>query len=265
MKYKIFKNSCLYLLLIAGVISGTSCKKEFAEPKVDGTPVAYAAVHNFALLTTGSSSVFVSDTLFKVANANATVGYGGTLFGNYFGVTPGEVKVGLRTATGTANYASRTVNLARNTNTSFFAYDTLTTGGSAKLLVLNNDMRAADTSMSNFRFLNLSPNAGPVNVILTRTANQFNIAATGTVNLASIPFVGATATPNEATLSVFSSIAAGTYTVTIQSGTITILTQTNVILRERKNYSIVLRGFTSARTSIPAGQTLGLSLLLHNL
>ena len=264
MKYKFLKNLGIYLSLIAGILTVTSCEKELAEPTIDNTPVAYVAVHNFALLTGTTSSVFVNNTQLKIAANNVALGVGGSLFGNYIGVTPGAATVGLRTATGTTDFASRTINVANTSYTSFFAFDTLTTGGTARILALTNDMRAPDTAVANIRFLHLSPNAGPVNVVMTRTFNQFGLAATGTVNLTNIPFVGATAIPNEATLSVFSGAPAGTYTVVVTSGTTTLLTVPNVNLRERKNYSIVLRGFAPPRAAIPAGQTLGLSLLLHN-
>jgi len=263
MKNTVFNKPGLYTLLAAVVLS-TSCKKELSEPTVDATPEAYVAVHNFALLAGTTSSVFVNNTQLSLGGNNVALTVGGSLLSNYIGVEPGDITVGLRTTTGTANYASRTVSVARTAYTSFFAYDTLTTAGTAKILVLTNDMRRADTATSNIRFLHLSPNAGPVNVVLTRTLNQFGLAATGTINLSNVPFIGSSAAPNEAVLSAFRNIPAGTYSVSVLSGTTSVLSIAALTLREGKNYSIVARGFAPPRPGIPAGQTLGATLLLHN-
>ena len=263
MRYNIFKQPGFYALL-ALVVFSTSCEKELAKPTIDPKPLAYVAVHNFALLAGTTSQVFVENSRLALGGSNVALAVGGSLLGNYIGVNPGQVTVGLRTATGTSNYATRTVRVTPTSNTSFFAYDTLTTGGSAKLLVLNNAMRPADTATSNIRFLHLSPNAGPVNVVLTRTLNQFGLAATGTITLSNVPYIGSSATPNEVALSAFTGIPAGTYSVSVLSGTTPVLTIAALTLRETKNYSIVARGFAPPRPAIPTGQTLGASLILHN-
>ena len=267
MKYNIFNKLGIYTLLLATVIISTSCDKEFDEPAVDNTKVAYAAVHNFALLTGTTSSVFVNNSQLSLSGSSVALGVGGSTLGlgNYIGVNPGEVTVGLRTASGTMNYATRTVTVAQNSNTSFFAYDTLTTSGTAKILVLTNNMKAADTGTSNIRFLHLSPNAGNINVVLTRTLNHFGLATTASVvNVSNVPYIGSTSTPNETALSAYTNIPAGTYSVSVLSGSTTLLSVAALTLREGKNYSIVARGFAPPRAAIPAGQTLGLSLLLHN-
>ena len=264
MKYNIFNKSGLNTLLVAAVLLFTSCEQELAEPTVDPAQESYVAVHNFALLAGTTSSVFVENAQLMLGGSNVALAVGGSLLGNYIGVNPGNVTVGVRTTAGTANYAARTVSVAKTAYTSFFAYDTLTTGGTAKMLVLTNNMKAADTATSNIRFLHLSPNAGTISVVLTRTLNQFGLAVTGTINLSNIPYIGATATPNEAALSAFTGIPAGTYSVTVTSGSTTILSIAALTFREGKNYSIVARGFAPPRTSIPAGQTLGATLILHN-
>ena len=267
MKYKIFNKFGLSTLLLSIVLITSSCEKEFDEAPKDNTPVAYASVHNFALRTGGNSSVFVNNTQLALGGSNVALAFNTSLLGlgNYIGVKPGDVTVGLRTATGTTNYATRTVNIAQTSYTSFFAYDTLTTAGTAKLLVLNNNMKPADTATSNIRFLHLSPNAGNINVVLTRTLNQFGLAATGTViTLSNVPYIGATATPNEAALSAFTNIPAGTYSVLILSGTTTILPTgtTNLVLREGKNYSVVARGFSPFVVNVPT--SLNVTSLIHN-
>ena len=269
MKYTIFNKSGFNTLLVAAVLLFSSCKQELAEPTVDPAQESYVAVHNFALLAGTTSSVFVDNAQLMLGGRNVALAVGGSLLGNYIGVNPGNVTVGVRTTAGTANYAARTVGVAKTAYTSFFAYDTLTTGGTAKMLVLTNNMKAADTATSNIRFLHLSPNAGTINVVLTRTLNQFGLAATGTINLSNIPYVGATPIPNEAALSAFTNIPAGTYRVDVLSGTTSLLPPPPaplpvITLRETKNYSIVARGFAPPRTSIPAGQTLGVTLILHN-
>lgn len=98
---------------------GSSCKKELPAAESDPTPQAYVAVHNFALLAGTSSSVFVNGNQLALGGSNVALAVGGSLLGNYIGVTPGAVTVGLRTATGTANYASRNINVERTSYTSF--------------------------------------------------------------------------------------------------------------------------------------------------
>ncbi|MEX1202245.1 MAG: DUF4397 domain-containing protein [Ferruginibacter sp.] len=264
MKYKFLNKSGLFTILAASTLLFSSCEKEFAKPTVDSTPEAYVAVHNFALLAGTSSSVFVNGTQLSVAGSNVALAVGGSVLGPYIGVEPGDVTVGTRTAAGTANYATRTVNVAQTSYTSFFAFDTLTTTGTARMLALTNDMRPADTATTNIRFLHFSPNAGAVNVVLTRNLNQFGAATTGTIPLSNVPYIGATATPNETALSAFTNIPAGTYKVDVLSGTTVVLTVPALTLREGKNYSIVARGFAPPRPAIPAGQTLGATLILHN-
>lgn len=263
MKNNLLNKSSIYGMLLGALVMSSSCKRELAAPVADSTPQAYVAVHNFALLAGTSSSVFVNGTQLALAGNNVALNVGASLLGNYIGVTPGSVAVGLRTATGSTNFASRTVELAKTTYTSFFAFDTLTSTGTARMVALNNDMKAPAAGTSNIRFLHFSPNAGPVNVNLVRTLDQFGLAATGTISLANVPYIGANPTPNETTLSAFTTIPAGTYSVTVLSGSTSVLTAT-VTVREGKNYSIVARGFAPGRTGIPTGQALGATVLLHN-
>lgn len=263
MKNNIFNKTSLFSLLMGSLVLATSCSKELPVPEADPTPQAYVAVHNFTLLAGTSSGVFVNGNQLAIAGANVSLNVGASLLGSYVGVTPGAVTVGVRTTTGTANYATRTVTVEKTSFTSFFSFDTLTAGGTARMIALNNDMKPAASGTSNIRFLHLSPNAGPVNVNLVRTLDPFGLTATGNVSLANVPYIGANPTPNEATLSAFTNIPAGTYSVTVLSGTTSVLTAT-ITLREGKNYSIVARGFAPGRPAIPAGQTLGATLLLHN-
>ncbi|MBX9732795.1 MAG: DUF4397 domain-containing protein [Chitinophagaceae bacterium] len=265
MKKILFNKAGFYSLVLGAIVFASSCKKQLPDPTVDSTPEAFVAVHNFTLLAGTSSSVFVNGSQLSLIGAPVALAVGGTTAGPYIGVDPtSAATIGLRTSTGSANYASRTVTLANKSNTSFFGFDTLTAAGSARMLVLNNNMTAPALGTTNFRFLHFSPNAGPVNVTLVRTADQFGVAASGTITLTNVPYIGASANPDETTLSNFTNIPAGTYTLTVLSGTTALVGPTSVTLREFKNYSIVARGFTSARASIPAGQTLGATLLLHN-
>lgn len=263
MKHTFLNKSGFYGMLLGIMALGSSCKKELPVPEADPTPQAYVAVHNFALLAGTSSSVFINGNQLALGGSNVALGVGGSLLGTYVGVTPGAVTVGVRTSTGTTNYASRNINVERLSYTSFFAFDTLTAGGSARMIALNNDMKAAAAGTSNIRFLHFSPNAGPVNVNLVRTLDQFGLTASGTISLTNVPYIGAAATPNETALSAFTNIPAGTYAVTVLSGTTSVLTAT-INFREGKNYSVVARGFAPGRPGIPAGQTLGATLLLHN-
>lgn len=265
MKFNILNKSLVFVLSTALVSASlTSCKKGLPDPTSDPTEEAYVSVHRFTLLAGTSDSVFVNNNKLSLGGNPVALAANGSLLGNFIGVNPGSVSVALRATAATANYASRTVNVEKNTATSFFAYDTLTSTGTARLLVLKTDMTAPAAGTSNVRLLHLSPNAGNVNITLARTANQFSLAVADTVRLTNVPYIGASTNPDETALSAYRNIPAGTYTLTIVSGTTTLVNNAALTFREGKNYSLVARGFTSARASIPTGQAFGATLLLHN-
>lgn len=253
-----------YGLVLGLAVTAVSCKKELPTAEADPTPAALVAVHNFALLMPSSAAVFVNDAQLSLIGTPVALALGGSLASNYVGVTPGSVKVAVRTTTGTADLASRTASLANATGTSFFVYDTLTTANTVRILALSNDTKAPAAGTTNLRFLHLSPNAGPVTVSLTRTLDQFGVAATGSQAFSNVNYVGATATPSESLLSAYTNIPAGTYTVNVLSGSTAVLGPLTVNFREGKSYSLVARGFAATRVPMPTGQALGASLILHN-
>ena len=77
-----------------------------------------------------------------------------------------------------------------------------------------------------------------------------------------MPYVGAT-TPNEATLSNFTNIPAGTYTLAIVAGTTPVTTAT-LAIRPGKAYTVVARGYTTGKAGTTTAQALGSTLILHN-
>lgn len=265
MKLNMLNKSLVFILSTALVSASiSSCKKGLSDPTSDATEEAYVSVHRFTLLAGTSDSVFVNNNKLSLGGSAVALAANGSLLGNFIGVNPGSVSVALRATAAATNYVSRTVNVSNATATSFFGYDTLTAAGTARMLVLKTDMTAAPAGTSNVRLLHLSPNAGNVNITLARTANQYSLAVADTVRLTNVPYIGASANPDETALSAYRNIPAGTYALTIVSGTTTLVNNVAVTFREGKNYSLVARGFTSARASIPTGQTFGATLLLHN-
>jgi hypothetical protein len=264
MKKSIFDSLGRYGLMVGLAFAASSCKKELPTAEADPNKTALVAVHNFALLMPSSAAVRINDAPVTLIGTPVALALGGSLGSNYVGVTPGSVKVAVRTTTGTADLASRTSSLAAVSATSYFAYDTLTAAGTVKMLALSNDTKPATAGTTNLRFLHLSPNAGTVSVSMTRTADATNTAASGTAGFSNVPYVGSTPSPNEASLSAYSIVPAGTYNIAVLSGTTPVLSLTGVVLREGKSYSLVARGFTTARPVIPSGQALAASLILHN-
>ena len=194
--------------------------------------------------------------------APASIAYGGSLSGPYAGIAPGAATIGLRTLTGTTNLVSKSATLVASSATSVFAYDTLTPAGTIKAIALSNNMTAPAAGTANLRFLNLSPTSAVLSAVLTRTADGFGVATTGSTTFGNVAYVGST-TPNEATLSNFTNIPAGTYTLAIVSGTTPVSTAT-LAIRPGKAYSLVARGYAAGRPGTTTAQALGSTLILHN-
>jgi hypothetical protein len=142
------------------------------------------------------------------------------------------------------------------------AYGGSLSGGTIKAIALSNNMTAPAAGTANLRFLNLSPTSAVLSAVLTRTADGFGVATTGSTTFGNVAYVGST-TPNEATLSNFTNIPAGTYTLAIVSGTTPVSTAT-LAIRPGKAYSLVARGYAAGRPGTTTAQALGSTLILHN-
>jgi hypothetical protein len=262
MKKQIFNKAGLFALLFGAMATMNSCSKDLPVAEEDPNPSALVAVHNFALLVPSNLTVMLNNANLSVLGAPASIAYAANLSGPYAGVKPGATTIGLRTLTGTADLVSKSATLVASSATSLFAYDTLTPAGTIKAIALRNNMTAPSAGTANLRFLNFSPTSGVLSAVLTRTADGFGVATTGSSTFASVDYVGNT-TPNEATLSNFTNIPVGTYSLAFVSGTTPVLS-TTLTIREGKAYSLVARGYAAGRPGTSAAQALAASLILHN-
>lgn len=262
MKKQIFNKAGLFALLFGAMATMNSCSKDLPEAEADPNTSALVAVHNFALLVPSNLTVMLNNANLSVLGAPASIAYGGNLSGPYAGVKPGAATIALRTLTGTTDLVSKSASLNAASATSVFAYDTLTPAGTIKALALNNNMTAPAAGTANLRFLNLSPTSAVLSAVLTRTADGFGVAATGSTTFGNIAYVGST-TPNEATLSNFTNIPVGTYTLALVAGTTPVFS-TTITIREGKAYSLVARGYAAGRPGTTAAQALGTTLIMHN-
>lgn len=265
MKKVLINKSGFYSLVLGAIMLASSCKKQLPDPTVDPTPESFIAVHNYAIRVPSSITVNINNNNLFVAGAQSSIAYNTSLFGPYVGVTPGSNMVSVRTLTGTSDLASRSVNLVTAKATSFFAYDTLSPTNNIKLLALNNDTKVPPTGTANVRMLNFAPNVSTSTITLTRTADGFGLAATGTITFSNVNYVGSVASPDEAALSSYTNIPSGSYTLTVSVGGTTIFTTSagGFTVREGKSYSWILRGLATGHPNIGTF-TLGGATILHN-
>lgn len=269
MKKNIFNKVGIFGLMICAMSSTSSCKKDLPVAEVDPTPRAFVAVHNFALRVPTSVTVNLNNNNLLLSGAPSSIAYNASLAGPYAGVAPGSATVAVRTLTsgvvGTADLAARTVTVGAASATSFFAFDTLSPTNTIKMVALNNDTKLPATGTANVRMLNFAPNVPTSTITLTRTTDGFGAAATGTTTFSNVNYVGSVATPNETTLSAYTNIPSGSYTLVVSvAGTTIFSTATGgFTVREGKSYSWILRGLALGHPNIGTF-TLGGATILHN-
>ena len=264
MKKNIFNKLGFYACLLGAMATASSCKKDLPAAEPDPNASAFVAVHNYALKLPSNITVNVNNNNLLVLGAQSSIAYNASLSGPYIGVTPGSVAIAVRTLTGTADLASRSLSLTAASTTSYFAYDTLSPTNTIKVLALNNNQTPPAAGTSNIRMLNFSPNLGAATITLTRTADGFGVAATGTTTFSNVSYVGLSATPNETLLSAYTNIPAGTYTLTTTVGGVAVLAPiTTFTVRDGKSYTWLIRGFAAGHPNA-AATALGGATILHN-
>ncbi len=263
MKKNIFNKLGLFGLMLGAMASTSSCKKDLPAAEVDPNAQAFVAVHNFAIRVPSNITVNLNSTNLLVGGAQSSIAYNGSLAGPYAGVKPESNVVAVRTLTGTADLAAKTVSLSAASATSFFAYDTLSPTNTIKLLALNNDTKVPAAGTANVRMLNFAPNVPTSTITLTRTADGFGVAATGTTTYSNVNYVGSVASPNETALSAYTNIPSGTYTLVVTVGGTTVFSTAAFTVRDGKSYSWMLRGFGAGHPNIGTF-TLSGATILHN-
>ncbi len=169
-----------------------------------------------------------------------------------------EVNSGVRNVkvspNGTLNVIDANLSLDPGKAYSVFAYDVLGSGTTLRALLLTDDLTAPATGKAHIRFLHLSPDAPAVNIELVMTGSA-------AINLNNIPYVGPS--PNATTLSAFTPVDAGAYTVNVRaSGTTAVVLSVPLTFTAGKIYTVYARGLLANGV----GTTLGLSasLITHN-
>jgi hypothetical protein len=169
-----------------------------------------------------------------------------------------EVNSGVRNVkvspNGTLNVIDANLSLDPGKAYSVFAYGVLGTGTTLRALLLTDDLTTPATGKAHIRFIHLSPDAPAVDIELVKTGSA-------AINLTNIPYVGAT--PNATTLSTFTPVDAGVYTVNVRAtGTTTVVLSAPLTFAAGKIYTIYARGLLANGV----GTTLGLnaSLISHN-
>lgn len=153
------------------------------------------------------------------------------------------------TADGTNFVFDGNVTLQPNMNYSLFAYDTVM-NGQIKVLALQDDLSAPAANNVKVRFLHLSPNAPPVDVLL--------INGTDTVALEDQTYIGAS--PNAAELSGFAAIPTAAYRVVVRAGDATVLDIPSLPLANGKIYTVYAKGLAGATGDL----ALGAGVVQHN-
>ena len=125
MKKNIFNQLGFFGLMLGALASTSSCNKDLPAAEVDPAQLALVAVHNYAIRVPSNITVNLNNTNLSVVGAQSNIAYNASLSGPYASVTSGSNTVSVRTLTGTADLASRTVTLGVASASSFFAYDTL--------------------------------------------------------------------------------------------------------------------------------------------
>ncbi|RZJ15316.1 MAG: DUF4397 domain-containing protein, partial [Acinetobacter sp.] len=217
-----FKQSVLNRLGLAIVlfsaISLSSCKKE--------TPVetAFTAISVFNASPTFSTyDVYLNDSK---ANA-AALPFGGRL--NYAKLTPGTYNIKFTTSGRAESLLTKSITLPQN---AYFSYFLINRPTGLDGLLLTDDVSATSTTNSFVRFINLSPDAPALDLVING---------------------GATVTTNKLfkEASTFTSLTAGTFTFDVKdkaTGNV-IASLPGSVLTAGFHYTIIARGLITPANS----------------
>jgi hypothetical protein len=203
------------IVLLAVVI--VSCGKE---NQYSNDFAAVAFVNASPAAPVAGFTVFV-DTIAQ----GATIAYRSTTGSGtgsvYLSVRPGTRNIELRNVVNfqTVKYMEMPeTTFETNTASTFFIYDTLSAANQKlKALRLSDDLSLPATGSVKVRFVPLAVNAAPMDVTFLRTS----VTPNDSITLTNRSYVGAN--PNVSTLSAFTTIPLGTYTIKLKpTGTQTV-------------------------------------------
>lgn len=210
-------------LILASILTLVSCTKErLLELPVDG--FSSVNVVNVApgagraaspTVATMSLRLFVDTTSYSAVLG----GFRYNTPSGYLSAIEGTRKVEFRDTLGTSARVLASINshnFVQGMSQTFFVYDTLSAANSTstlKVLRLNDNLNLPAVNSANVRFLHLAPLASNVDVTFLRTS----VTPNDSVTITNRSYVGNTSTPDEAALSNFTTIPAGTYSIRLKA------------------------------------------------
>jgi hypothetical protein len=208
---------CLAILLVSA-ISFSSCKKETS------VETAFTAVSIF----NASPAFSTYDVYLNDSKANtAALPFGGGL--NYAKIIPGTYNIKFTTSGRTESLLTKSISLLQN---SYFTYFLINRPNSLDGILLTDDLSATSTTNAFVRFINLSPDAPALDLVING---------------------GATIATNKLfkEASTYTSLAAGTFTFDVKdkaTGNV-IASLPGSILAAGFHYTIIARGLITPANS----------------
>lgn len=250
-------NKFLIASLSIAVFAG--CEPDETEVTQEAT-IANVSLTNASSNNTRVVNFFANNALVSTVSGVAN---GGTVLGTYVGVQPGSGTLSARdtaTSIGTPEYFSNAFSFEGGKSYAFFLYDTISAATKMRGLLLATDrIVEPNATMSEVRFLNLSPLAPPVDAWFVRqTSNNATptsalVARDSVLVSAAQPFAGSLPSV-PATLGNFTSITANqnpntgagnlatNYVVRIRlAGSSTLVTSATTTLFPGRNYTFYIR------------------------
>jgi hypothetical protein len=205
--------------------------------------------------TTSMYAVYADSTQL---NSGSLLGYGmtsGTSTNPYYTLQSGQRRIRLTSDGGNSYVIDSSVNLAANGHYSVFAFDTAQSG-KLKTIILNDNLTAPPSGMTEVRFLNLSPNSPLSNVLL--------INGTDTTSFNSVGYVGNNLLVPDSTLSAFRTVTPGTYTVVINNaaaGDANLFKMDSLSLASGGIYTLYSKGYVNNGVGTSNSDTLGVGVI----
>lgn len=256
--------NCLYLLAL-GSLSLVSCKKEPAGlgQETDKAKILFfnSALNAAATSALASREIAVYPFYNGVNFNNSPIKYG---FSNgYKAFVPGQMTIRLDTAQSQGTdppkeakqVAEITFPTAADEYYSLFAVNTVQ--AIQTVLLRDNIKTAPPTGKAKVRIMNFSPDAGPIDVVITK-----NTVGSGPKENLPTPRVLASQL-NFKEVKDFFEIDPGNYDIEIRSGATVLFTRDKVIIDDRSCYSIWAAGFRTPPYGGKAQNNQGLYLWYH--
>lgn len=224
---RIISLRCIFYITTVCFLTG--CGKDDGEV-ISGTArisFTHAAVDAPAL------DVYVQDE--KITVNPLLYGFTSGVTGNpYLAVDAGTRFIRL-SSNGTSNLVQGNIPVKPDSSYSVFAYDTINTAGTLRVLLLSDRLDTPAIGKSHIRFLQLSPDTGRIYVRI--------VNATDSITVGYRPYITATTTQELNTIAAFTPVNAGNYTLTVRlTDSTPVIFSTPIALSPGRIISIYSRG-----------------------